>query len=264
MDLKNLDNRVRKQFDDAVISLKQVNPMLAEQLSKCKYSIYYTNPINSLKPGNIYFLGLNPGGTPKDEHGFKILDSSTFHRDDECAFIDDKWIHRGCEFPEGQAPHQKRVRELLTFLLKELHEQPDIRKVFATNLYFFRSVDKEMLINYGIKNCDCWNYHEEFLNIVKPKIVVCNGNDDKISAFSSFKKHFSTTDTEPVQWYRGFSLKGFFIDKPFWKPDGKTLVLGIPHMSWYDPHNKRVMSNGENLMFQKIRELCSQIDKIGN
>ena len=261
--MKNLDNRVRKQFDNAVISLKQVNPMVAEQLSKCKYSIYYTNPINALRPGNIYFLGLNPGGTPENENTFKIQDSSTFDGENQCAF-DEEWRHKNRKFSKKEAPLQKRVRELLTFLLKELHEEPNIRKVFATNLYFFRSADKKMLINYGIKNCDCWEYHKEFLNIVKPRIIVCNGNDEKFSAFSSLKGKFSVTEIGCEPWYKGFSLKWFFIDKPFWKPDRKTLVLGIPHMSRYDPHNKRVMRNGENLMFEKIRELCSQIDTVVN
>lgn len=54
-----------------------------------------------------------------------------------------------------------------------------IREIFSTNVNFIRSKGEEALFQYGII-FDCfWDYHIEFLKIIKPDIIICNGNRKK-------------------------------------------------------------------------------------
>jgi hypothetical protein len=131
--------------------------------------------------------------------------------------------------------------------------------VFSTNLCFFRSPPSDLLRWYGIEKFDCWDYHEQFLKIVNPKVIVCNGNGENFSAYVALKRISKPNNGQnTLPWYRGFSLKWFFIDNSFWGQN-RVLVLGIPHMSRYTPDNIRVMRNGDNELFEKIR---GQITKL--
>jgi hypothetical protein len=46
---------------------------LAQEITALKYSVFYSNPFNTLKPGQLYLMGMNPGGREKNRSGEAIL-----------------------------------------------------------------------------------------------------------------------------------------------------------------------------------------------
>jgi hypothetical protein len=84
---------------------------------------------------------------------------------------------------------------------------------------------------------DCWPYHEAFFEKVKPEVIVCNGNNRKVSAFSEIEKKFSRvmdSRSEEKRIRKKYFLKWFYI-KPDFSPLKRVLVLGFPHFSRFSP-----------------------------
>ena len=146
-----------------------------------------------------------------------------------CAYTDEDW-----GYGEGNAPHQKRVKKVIEDILKQLGSEQKIEDVFSANLFFFRSPDAVKLRSYVKANHDCWEYHEKFLQIVAPKIIVCNGNDESFSAFSLLRNHFKIEKSEKKAINRRCLLKYFILENAPWS-NNQALVLGLPHLSYPRP-----------------------------
>jgi len=240
--LKNVFGRVKQQYENAAEKLKDEMPDVAKQLTDLKYSIFYTNPLNTLKNGPIYYLGFNPGGSIENSIYFKDyeenLECFKKKKRNWCEFIDETWPpHKEA----GNAPLQRRVKSILEIILKELKIDQGISDIFCTNLYFFRSPNARKLPKHELLNC--WKYHEEFLKIIRPKIVVCNGNGKNISAYTVFRKYFDSLgkndikELDPLKIYGKYSIKSFTIENSFWGIP-RVLVLGVPHLSRFSPEAK--------------------------
>ena len=211
---------VNDQYQTVLSKLEATKPTIAKMFKGCKYSIFYSNPYNTLKKGDIYFLGLNPGGTPDCITIFPFETPAAFkqRKPNWCEYIDEQWKHRNKKLCcPGEALMQRRVRSLLGSVLKEIDgETKEICDVFSTNLYFFRSPDTHWLLEYGKDLCDCLKYHKEFLKIVQPKIIICNGNGETFSPFTELRDHFKTNVSSLALPDCKIKLKAFLINKPSW------------------------------------------------
>jgi hypothetical protein len=128
--LKDLDVKIGYQYKGVLRKVEETDPQAADRLRLCKYSLYYTNPRNTLKKGEIYYLGLNPGGNDKED--YEVVDSAWFKSKsiDYCAFLDEEWVYRNHRYNRGEAPPQKRVKCLLEFIQKELKTEPNEEMCF--------------------------------------------------------------------------------------------------------------------------------------
>lgn len=236
MVLKNSSDTIEKlrveidqYFNDLINQLIGNDRLeLAEQLQAHKYAVFYSNPHHTLKKGDIYFLGLNPAGKLDAPQDFSFKSKRSDHLD----YLDEDW--------EKGETHRKRILEVLGFTLNSLSIEPldeNLRKVFATNMYFFGSPDASTLFRYGINADFFFNWHFKFLEIVQPKIIICNGNGESVQApYGSLKKMFDVRKDDVRKYYNGFSLKSFKVSI-----NGKdTLVIGLPHLSRYKLDNKKV------------------------
>lgn len=256
--LVTLYQDVDNKYKEAIEKLGVSNPKAASLLQKCKYSIFYSNPLTTLKEGPIYTLGLNPGGTPDDGTTFRLERMKFFQKYPNWSeYLCAKWKTKNRWYPRGKAPLQVKIKTVLEFILDKLGHEPKIGETFATNLYFFRSPGDDMLQKYGWKNYDCWKYHETFLKIVKPKIIVCIGNGNSFSPFSELANKFKI-DLPPTtikHLYGRFWLKSFFLETPSWTSE-KVLVLGLPHLSRFWPGDLNV---DKHKFYDSIEKMISDL-----
>ena len=131
-------------------------------------NILYSS-VDTLRPGSVYLLGLNPGGDARRlswqtlRRMLKELPSKTKNE-----YLDVSWQGR----PPGQSKLQRRVAELATMI------GVDLRRVCAANLIFVRSKDARSC-GYPELAEVCWPVHQAILQAVRPKLVVCYGNSSE-------------------------------------------------------------------------------------
>lgn len=176
----------------------------------------------TIRPGEIYFLGLNPGGCGGPslrERLDRILSQ------EENAYLDEAWENDGRSYEPGEAPLQKRV----VWLFRNIGFDP--REVLSSNLIFMQSKDASgVSIEHAHK---CWPVHEALLSIVRPRLILTFGN----SGFSPYgyihARHGGNQRYAP-SGHGNWSLKGFKTQMPW----GEVFVAGIPHLSRYSPIGK--------------------------
>ena len=132
------------------------------------------NGWNTLRPGPLYIMGLNPGGDPQRHQSIPASLNSV--PEEHCAYKDECWGHPRVYGP-GQSPHQKRVCDLVSLL------GVDISTVFSANAIFVRSKGRASLGDSSSLWEKCWPVHQFFLGVVRPRIVLCLGNGRSLSAF---------------------------------------------------------------------------------
>jgi hypothetical protein len=127
--------------------------------------VLYSSP-KTLKPGDAYLLGVNPGADPDGlddaniEAHLEKLRSTDINR-----YLDGEW-DRG---RIGQDKFQRRV----VWLLRNLGYDP--REVCASNLIFSRS-HQQKGSGYPATADRCWPVHERILRLVQPRLIICVGN----------------------------------------------------------------------------------------
>lgn len=177
----------------------------------------------TLRRGDIYLLGFNPGGTGGDTLSVNI-DAMLVKSDN--AYLDESWGDGSGEV--GEATLQKRV----IWVLETLGVDP--RSVCATNLIFVKSRDAKG-VDYKIADT-CWPVHKAMLGIVKPKLIVAFGNS-KVSPYHYLLSRFGSGSQDPDEpsGHPNWTLKGFKANLP----DGNSpYVVGLPHLSRYKPDGK--------------------------
>ena len=150
-------------LDTLIAELKSSG--LAERPGKLLYS-----GLNTLKPGDVYLLGYNPGGDPEVEAGSILshLISADVQRNE---YIDAQWRPGGRLHRRGEAPMQKRICCMLTAL------GLDVRSVCASNVIFVRSRGIAALRSPEELANTCWPVHRQVLKIVQPKHIITLGDD---------------------------------------------------------------------------------------
>ena len=206
--------------------LKFVASALDGQLDQTGALLYSSHA--TIRPGKIYFLGLNPGGQggPSLRERLAILLSQEHN-----AYFDEVWENRGGSYDKGEAPLQRRVK----WLLSELGANP--RDVLSTNLIFMQSRNAS---GVSLEQAElCWPVHEVLLNIVRPRIILTFGNSSSSQNGFSAYSYLYTLYGKRYQHYASsghsnWSIKGFNAHMPW----GAVFVAGLPHLSRYDPTNK--------------------------
>lgn len=131
--------------------------------------IFYSGPEAFAKASNIYFLGLNPGGSPPDDTGATIR--RHYDRRLQCkkpwsAYLDEEWGN----YPFGEAPIQERVRHMM----RQLDLNP--RLTPASNLIFVQTPnEKELGGETGVLVEQCWPVHQAVITSLGVRVVVCFG-----------------------------------------------------------------------------------------
>ncbi|UTM02915.1 uracil-DNA glycosylase family protein [Alcaligenes sp. NLF5-7] len=188
---------------------------LLDQPGTILYSSHET-----ISPGSIYLIGLNPGGSESD----KLLRGNIANMLSETqnAYLDEAWGSSD----EGKSPLQRRVQ----WVLETLGTNP--RDVLSTNLIFKQSPDSTGVTTDMARKC--WPIHEALLGIVQPSLIVAFGN----SGLSPYNYIYSLYGGTPQEYqlagHGDWNLKRFQTSI-----NGRTTtVIGLPHLSWYQPMGK--------------------------
>ena len=184
-------------------------------------SILYSSH-ETLKPGDVYLLGFNPGGSdgyPIDQSINQLLTNTTN------AYLDDSWKSQNRVWAKGEAPLQKRIR----WVLERIKLKP--KNVCASNLIFFQS-RKASDISFSLAK-QCWPVHEAILSIVKPKLIIAFGNSSK-SPYGYLHSILGGKEESFPSGHGNWQVKGFNsqIDRR------DVYVAGLPHLSRYSPIGK--------------------------
>lgn len=170
-------------------------------------------------PGRIYFLGLNPGGSGGSSIRENIAQMLTC---DQNAYLDYEW--------EGKEPGSALLQRRIQWTLETLGA--NTQDVFATNLIFIQSPNsKSLTVNQAEQ---CWPVHEAFLKIVQPSLIVACGNTSNLSAYSFIHSRFGGEQTYHPAGHGDWNLKRFQTTIN----GRKTTVIGLPHLSYYKPDGK--------------------------
>lgn len=201
-----------------IIGAKQT---LAQVLGRTGTILY--SAAETLSPGDIYILGLNPGG----DSGLTIAQClNVLPQKTDNAYLDEKWENRAGKYEIGEAPLQGRINWLVTAL------GYDVRRVCASNLVFMQSRDAN-----GIdfpKDADlCWPVHEQILKIVRPKLVLAFGNSS-VSPYSYLHQLFGGNEETVPSGHGSWECRGFEAEIA----GSKLHVAGLPHLSRYSPIGK--------------------------
>lgn len=152
---------------------------------------------NTLKPGDVYFLGYNPGGEGPDgpivAESLLALPSKTWN-----DFTDLELTAEA-----GQSTLQLRVK----WVLENLDYR--VADVCSSNLIFAQSRDAKGVPERYAEVC--WPVHEAILAVVQPKLILCCGNSH-VSAFAYLHRKFRGE----IQYSpKGVALHGDWAIKAF-------------------------------------------------
>lgn len=194
---------------------------LKDHLSRPGRVLYSSH--HTICPGDIYFIGLNPGGVDNGPNLAEALAPSLAREDN--AYLDEVWGDYG-EGEEGKAPLQQRVQWLLGSLGMK------VKDVLATNLVFMQSRN-EHGITWEDANV-CWPVHEALLSIVKPRLILAFGNSG-FSPYAYIHSRFGGEQRYAPAGHGAWNFKGFHASIA----GRKVFVAGIPHLSRYNPIGKQ-------------------------
>jgi hypothetical protein len=243
----------------------QISTLLGDELLDASGGVFSSGPA-TLKRGDFYIVGHNPGGD-EQETVYKDL---TIRKDLEkwkknghywSSFFptDDHWREDG-----GDTAHQWRVRDLGELLNGN---DQGIRKIFCSNAIFVRTRSSDLLKQVAFQDYRerCWRVHKLCLAIVRPKLIVCLGNDerDNASSFSLMKEWMgaqgSTVHREDcrhphhlrpkyVKWFETTVTVGSQEDQsPL-----PCRVVGVPHPSRFEI----VKLDRIRSLLEKMKEDC--------
>jgi hypothetical protein len=170
--------------------------------------------VQTLRPGPIYLLGLNPGGDPK-RHPDTVRDrlNELPHRRWNSYLVG--WGGRD----PGTHPLQRSVRWLASELGVTLED------VCASNLIFVRSPD-ERSSGFPDTAHKCWPVHLAILEVVRPRLVVTFGKSPY-----NFLRDELGAESEATPFSAGHAT---WQCRAF--GSGGIQIVGLPHLSVYAIH----------------------------
>jgi len=209
----------------------QLNPIL-DRSGWLLYSSFST-----LKKGDFYTLGLNPGGGTEDTQTIRQC-VDQLHEQKKNDYLEDDWGKGYSTDGKPNHPLQRHYRELFDLL------NVDVRSVCASNLIFTRSRDQGGSGYPQIADL-CWPVHQMIIDIVDPSILLVFGNS--LSSPSPYRYlfdlHKSQRGVEPKEecvasGHGKWSCRSFVFDL-----QGRPrIVIGIPHLSRYSISGKKEAS----------------------
>ena len=183
----------------------------------------------TLRPGPIYLLGLNPGGSERTT----LRDSISKSRAGCNAYLDERFAPGGHLRCAGQATLQRRVQGLCNLM------GLDTRNVPASNLVFVRSTRLKNYPNFDAARALCFPVHQIFLEAIKPKFLMTFG---ALKSFGSLDSSWAD--------FRLVASESRCVQHGRWKAHrGRVLIASteiafgnIPHMSvWASDQRQEVV-----------------------
>jgi hypothetical protein len=214
-------------------------PLSLQKVGFASFSVFYSNPWNTLEKGKYYIVGLNPGGlgeasNRQDYESLKPRCGSDDNNNWSAYLVEDegKW-------PSTLQPNMAAFAEQCLTGGRE-----GLRNIFSTNAVFARTPDVNGIEEHGSKaiilfESICWPWHLKFLDIVRPEIIIAisNGEGGSPSAYQLFSKHLEcpTMLGDPIKTYGRFSIKGRKGKLRLASGLLDVCLLGLPHFSYWSP-----------------------------
>jgi hypothetical protein len=208
--------------------VRRAKQLLGPELLNQSGAVLYSSR-DTLRSGDIYFLGTNPGGDPKEMTN-ETIQSHLDELRNRCqnAYVHEDW----CRGP-GKSPMQVNVKKLIKAL------SLDIQSICASNLIFKRTTGLGSMSGaefYELAQ-KCWAVHRLILQVVKPKAIIAFGIGDK-SAYSYIYRKFTDylcNQIECESHYRNWKCKAHRA----WIERMEISVIGVPHLSYYNIKGKK-------------------------
>jgi hypothetical protein len=186
-------------------------------------SLLYSSA-DTLQRGEVYLLGLNPGGDERQTIRESIAGLLHFKGN---AYTDEDWSTPKRRYGAGGHPLQRN----LSFLFAAMGW--DLARTCASNLIFTRSVNQAGAEYPAVADI-CWPVHVEIMRIVQPRILLAFGNGSISPYAYLLTKHLQRTGAYPFEQttpadHGDWRCKAFHTVL-----EGRQLrVLGLPHLSRY-------------------------------
>ena len=191
---------------------------------------------DTIKKGDVYVLGFNPGGKPI---GRRIKESLALTAKDAkehgLSYYESEWDGRN----PGAHPHQLRVKKYLNCLRLTPKAVPISNVLFLKDRTVRETGNKVSYLDA------CWPVHEDALKIIQPKIMLCLGNGEhpKASAYAYIRQrintHRHTAGEAPVRECQKHTVKWFESSTLYGsKPHSPILVIGVRHPSRFEPSDE--------------------------
>ncbi|MBB4079360.1 hypothetical protein GGR28_001980 [Lewinella aquimaris] len=195
-------------------TLTGVSPTLRGEVARLGMAPFTSAPETTLHPGELMVVSMKPYGA---------ADQSYRCGWDERADRPD--LHRWYDGERSTGNFVREADALLALLIDgmTLHLRP--RQIFSTYAYFSRARDAAELKRFGLELLDCSAFHRKFLQIIRPRVVLCIGNGPLPSAFALYRSLYGPEHVEEVRCAPRVLLRHFTTS------DG-VLVLGVPHLSY--------------------------------
>jgi len=190
----------------------------AAEFARLPGKCLYSSP-NTLKPGKIYLLGLNPGGDTEKENR-SIIDEFLEWRgrpNDWSEYADAEWRPGGRVYPRGMAPLQRKITDLLEYL------GLGVRETCASNVIFVRSVDGKSIKNANYLADQAWPVHVAILGCVRPSGVLVLGDKAFKHLIKRVKKVGSVDEID--SGHRGYACRAVDVDVY----GQRTALVSVPH-----------------------------------
>lgn len=219
-----------------------VTEILNEEVKRSGEVLY--SSIETIKKGDIYLMGTNPGGgdiiTIKED-----LELLYKFNEDEYKSRKQKTNYNGYFDDNWQNGNNKSIEagvDTLQIKMKNLFERINynLRDVCSTNLIFFTTQDVNKIkseLNMTFKEAAdiCWPVHEKLLKIISPRIVISFGNSDNDSPYSYLKRKFNISIQDIDKIYLGYGKYYFKI----FRFENITYIF-MPHLSRFSIKNDEV------------------------
>ena len=195
--------------------------LLETNLQDYPGSIIYSAD-STLKKGNFYFLGQNPGGNKEKKYGKDTILNQLLYSGEHNEYTQGEWTGS-----KGKL-HQHNIKRMF----KDL--ELDIEDIFSTNLCFIRSGHTE---TYN-RNMDedirlFWPIHRYFLSIVKPNYIIANGAKAR-DFFKKEMKPINNLEKKRLKKCKRYNHTAESFEGSLKIGDttlDKLVVLAIPHLS---------------------------------
>lgn len=222
-----------------------IQSALPEELYK-KPGAVLSSGVSTLTDGSVYIMGLNPGGDPSKitEPIVRLIAPA----DGTSAYTHDCWQPKciepqpcrhldssGATRPEYLVRHQRNMIALAA----ALGATPST--LFSANAVFARSTRKATLYDQtGLSLEDwwdhCWPVHQQFLAIVRPRLILTLGYGEKSSAFGLLRSRCGYPTAAPL--VEEGRKSGWWFAAALPLLDGtvlRAIVAGAPHPSYFAP-----------------------------
>ncbi|HMO15220.1 MAG TPA: hypothetical protein PKD64_13995 [Pirellulaceae bacterium] len=179
---------------------------------------WYCDANNIEKGSETLFIGLNPGGNDDS----KKLDERAGYLESPYSvpgfnsWIDEEWPDRG-------PSHQAAVQRVFQTLYSDGWENK-LRTSACTNIFPVRTETTDAIDKSGWLFAERW--FGNILKHVRPKFVICNGNNQTNSAWAYLVKHYNCAMISEID-----IGANAFVKKGTFELNGERCsVLGLPNL----------------------------------